>query len=109
MRTIEETDWKYLAKLKPILLERLCNRILDQIQSVCRPEKRSADAHEQYLRVFKLVTDQDRIVADCFDGWSRSRAFERIAFLTRHKVLITEEQQGFSDETRSVVRLLAGL
>ena len=107
MRTIQEADWKYMSKLKPALLERLCNHILDQIQAESRLEKRSVGAHEQYLRVFKLVADQDKLVADCFDGWSRSKLFEKIAFLYRYKVITPEELLGLSEETRDILRLLA--
>jgi hypothetical protein len=109
MRDLQEADWKYVSRLKPVLLERLCNRILDRLQSECLLEKRSAGAHEQYLRVFKLVADQDRVVADCFDDWSRSKLLEKIACLSKHKVITQDELLGLSDETRDILRLLAGL
>jgi hypothetical protein len=109
VKIIQEVDWKYMSRLKPVLLERLCNRILDQIQADCRPEKRSTGSHEQYLLVFKLVADQDKIIADCFDGWSRNKLLEKIAYLSRHKVITPDELLGLSEETRDILRLLAGI
>jgi hypothetical protein len=109
MKDIQEADWKYMSRLKPVLLERLCNRILDKVQKECHPEKRSAGSHEQYLRVFKLVANQDKILADCFDDWSRSRLFEKIALLSRHKIITQDELLGLSEETRNTLRLLAGM
>jgi hypothetical protein len=106
MKTVQEADWKYMARLKPVLLERLCNRILDQIQAESHPKKRPGGAHEQYLQVFKLVADNDRLVADCFDGWSRSKLFEKIAFLHKYKVITPDELLGLSEETRDILRLL---
>lgn len=103
-----EVDWKYMSGLKPILLERLCNRILDQLQAECRPEKRSSYAHQQYLQVFKLVQKKDQIIAECFDDWKRSRLLEKIAYLSKHKVITAEELLGLSDETRIILGFLTG-
>ena len=109
MKDIHEADWKYMSRLKPVLLERLCNRILDKVQKECHPEKRSAGSHEQYLHIFKLVADQDKIVTDCFDDWRRSRLLEKIALLSRHKILTQDELLGLSEETRNTLRLLTGM
>jgi hypothetical protein len=104
---LSEMDWKYMSRLKPALLERLCNRILDEIQQASPPEKRKPSAHDQYLRIFKLLQDQDKIVANCFDDWRRNRLLERIVFMIRHSVITQEELAALSPETREIAQYLA--
>jgi hypothetical protein len=72
MNGINGSDWKYLRSMKKTLLDRLCNRILDPIQAECDVEKRGPDVHKQYLEIYNLIKKQDKMVADCFDDWSRS-------------------------------------
>ena len=80
MNDLNESDWKYLRNLKKTLLDRLFNRILDDIQAESNPEKRQSDVHQQYCKVYALVENQDKMVADCFDDWRRSNAIFKILF-----------------------------
>ena len=105
MSDIKESDWKYLRSLKKALLDRLCNRILDNIQAECNPEKRELDAHEQYLKVYHLVNKGDKMVADCFDYWRRSNIIYKILFLIKHQVITDEEIAQLSDETKERLKL----
>ena len=105
MNDLKESDWKYLRNLKKTLLDRLCNRILDDMQAECNPEKRQPDVHQQYCKVYDLVKKRDKMVANCFDKWSRSDAIFNILFLIKYKVLTEEEIAQFSDETRERIKL----
>ena len=80
MNDLNESDWKYLRNLKKTLLDRLFNRILDDIHAESNPEKRQSDVHQQYCKVYALVENQDKMVADCFDDWRRSNAIFKILF-----------------------------
>ena len=100
MSDIKESDWKYLRNLKKTLLDRLCNRILDNMQAESNLEKREPDVHEQYLKVYCLIKKWDKIVADCFDDWSRSNIIFNILFLIKHQVITDEEIDQLSDETK---------
>ena len=80
MNDLNESDWKYLRNLKKTLLDRLFNRILDDIQAESNPEKRQSDVHQQYCKVYALVENQDKMVADCFDDLRRSNAIFKILF-----------------------------
>lgn len=104
MSDIKESDWKYLRNLKKVLLDRLCNRILDNIQAECTSAKREPDVHEQYLTVYRQVEKMDKIVADCFDDWSRSKIIFRVLFLIKHRVITDEEIEQLSDETKERVK-----
>lgn len=100
MSDIKESDWKFLRNMKKTLLDRLCNRILDNIQAECNIEKREPDVHEQYLKVYHLIKNWDKMVADCFDDWRRSNIFYNILFLIKHQVITDEEIDQLSDETK---------
>ena len=104
MNEIKESDWKYLRNLKKELLDRLCNRILDDVRTECGLEKREPDAHEQYLKVYNLIKKRDKMVADCFDDWSRSDIIFNILFLIKYKVITAEEVAQLSDETKEQLK-----
>ena len=105
MNAIQESDWKYLRNPKKALLDRLCNRILDNIQTECSLKKRQPDVHQQYCKVYDLIKKQDKMVADCFDDWSRSNVIFKILFLIRYQVVTKEEIDNLSDETRERIKL----
>lgn len=100
MNDIKESDWKYLRSIKKTLLDRLCNRIMDNIRTECDPDKRQPDVHEQYCKVYNLIKKQDKMIADCFDDWSRSNIIFNILFLIKYQVITAEEIDKFSDETK---------
>jgi hypothetical protein len=54
MTDIKESDWRYLKGLKKTLLDRLCNRIIDTIQTECNGEKREPDVREYYLKLIVI-------------------------------------------------------
>jgi hypothetical protein len=105
MADFNEADWKHLARLKKVMLNRLCNRILDELHEESAPAKRGEDAHEQYLRVYKLMEKWDDVIAVCFNDWRRSRAFQNLLFQIQHQVITKEEIAGLSEETRKKLDL----
>lgn len=105
MSEINESDWKYLKNMKKTLLDRLCNRILDNIQAECNIEKREPDVHKHYLKVYPLIKKWDKMIADCFDNWSRSDIIFNILFLIKYQVITNEEIDQLSDETRKRLKV----
>jgi hypothetical protein len=106
MADIHEPDWKTLRALKPVLLDRLCTRILDECRRVIDDPGRSA--HERYLALFKLLRDRDEDVASAFNDLSRSRAVWKLAWM-RHLGLFTQEEwMRLSPGTRETVQFLSG-
>ncbi len=105
MTDIKESDWKYLRNLKKPLLDRLCNRILDDLQAESSIEKRTPDVHQQYLKIYKLIKKWDKIVADCFDDWSRGDIIFNILFLIKRRVITDEEIAQLSDETKERIKV----
>ncbi len=98
MRELPERDWIYLRELRPKLLEVLSRRINDEVRSALAAPNMTED--EKRHIVYELVKDNDRIVADCFDDWRRSRAVERCWSLRTHELLTSEHLENLIPETR---------
>lgn len=102
-----EPDWKVLARLKPLALERLCRRILDEAQAIIA-NTAEGESHPAYLRLYRHIHKQDRLIADCFDNWSRSRALEHLLLWRQHHLISDEEFAAFSPQTRAIIEWLLG-
>jgi len=101
---ILEADWKLLRKLHPILLERFCRRILDEIRIAAADIPQ--EAHPTYLELFELVQRRNAEVADAFDDMRRSMAIFRICHMRTLKLMTDEEFAGFSETTRAQVQFI---
>lgn len=97
-----EHDWKTLSRLKPIALERLCRCILDEVQHLVAGASKG-ESHRTYLALYRHMKERDRLIADCFDDWRRSRALNLLMLWRQHNLLTGEEFAAFSPETRAAV------
>ena len=64
LNQIIESDWRILRELKPIALERFCERALSE---VIRRIGHSKGAAPAYLAIFKLIGRRDDELAHAFD------------------------------------------
>lgn len=101
-RDFPETDWKTLSRLKPLALERLCQRILTTSDDIIVRAKEGG-YHSAYLELFKHIETNDKRVSDCFDDWRRSQAVFILANWRREKLVTDEEFAAFNAETRDIV------
>lgn len=101
---IPERDWKYLRSIQKELLDRLCRRILGDIQVEIAKAGSQRTAHETYLAVYKLVERSDHTIADCIDDWRRSTILTRLFSLLDQNLLSAGEQDHLSEETREKIR-----
>jgi hypothetical protein len=106
MLHIEESDWRHLRDLQPVLLDRCCRRILSAAEEIVA--KHEEAAHPRYLAMYKLIHDRDRELADMFNDVRRSNAFVRILLLRRNGLFTDEEFAGFGAETKSRIIALQG-
>lgn len=97
-----ESDWKTLSRLKPLALDRLCQRILTATEDII-VRANEGGYHSAYLEVYKHIERSDRKLSDCFDDWRRSQAVFFLAHWRREKLITDEEFANFSEETRSRV------
>lgn len=105
MRDFPEPDWKTLSRLKPLALDRLCQRIMLKAKDLI-VRAQEGGYHSAYLKLYKHIQNEDRRVADCFNDWRRSQAFFILAMWRREKLLTDEEFAAFSKDTRMVVEML---
>ncbi len=101
-RDFPESDWKTLSRLKPLALDRLCERIVLESEDIIVRVKEGG-YHSAYLELFKHIQTQDKTVSNCFNDWKRSQAFFILANWRREKLITDEEFAAFSAETRIVV------
>ncbi|NIM10551.1 MAG: hypothetical protein GTO45_01025 [Candidatus Aminicenantes bacterium] len=100
---IKESDWKYLKKLKPMLLERACASINKEAESILKNEE-NRDQLQVYRALYRHYQLQDDMIAECFDDYRRSKAKLRILSLYRFGIMSDAELEGFSDDTKDFVR-----
>ena len=96
MRTIPESDWKYLRSIERDLIEKLCQRINKGAAQIIADD--SMSQHERFLKLYVYIKKEDKVVADCFDDWRRSNAFEKTRFLRKNRLLTPEQIAKLSDE-----------
>ncbi|HEX6039896.1 hypothetical protein [Longimicrobium sp.] len=101
-----EADWRILRELKPVLLDRLCTRIMDECRAVMDDPSRTA--HERYLALFRTIKGRDEVLSMAFDDMRRSRALWRLAWLRHLALFCDDEWERFSPGTRETVLFLAG-
>jgi hypothetical protein len=91
-----------LRSIEKELLGALCLRINQEAVAIVRSE--AGSEHEKYLKLYKHIRDSDRIVADCFNDWSRSNVILKTFCLRQHGLLADEQLEKLSDETRDRIR-----
>jgi hypothetical protein len=101
---IRESDWRLFRQLRPIALERFCERVLSELGRLAADIDKPS--HERYLAVFKLIKRRDRELAQAFDDPHRSTAMQQLACIQSHDLLTEEEFSRFSPETRETVQFL---
>ena len=104
MRPLSEADWKYMQRLQPVLLNRLCEKFNTEMVRILQEED-AGTPHERYLNAFKHMQDADDIIADCFNDWRRSTLLQKMGFLLHHDLMTSDEYAGLSDETRAILTL----
>jgi len=103
---IKEADWKVLRRLHPLALERFCERVLGEIESVSDDNARSF--HQRYLDVFQIIERRNREMRRIFDDLKRSNAMTTLAQMRSNRLLLEDEFSSLSAETRVTIGLLLG-
>ncbi|MDA3797949.1 MAG: hypothetical protein PF692_02595 [Kiritimatiellae bacterium] len=100
--SIPERDWKYLRTINRDMLNTLCLRINKQSETIIQnPDKTE---HEKYGKLYKHIHNSDKIIADGFDDWRRSKIWLKIAVLIREELLTDEHIENLSDETQERIQ-----
>jgi hypothetical protein len=94
-----ESDWKILRELKPLLLDRFCKRVLDELVKLA--EATGESHHERYLNVDNRLHERDKELGIAFNDHRRSMALMRLAAIRSLGVLTDDELARFSPQTRA--------
>lgn len=98
---IKESDWKTFKVLRPLALQRYCERVMGDVDQIISDTKR--DSHERYIEMYKIIRDGDKKLAQLFDGFSRSKALFQLVMYYSNDLLNDEELAQLSEETRERV------
>lgn len=100
-KDIPEPDWKLLRSFHDVMLELCSKRNNDVIRGILSDQ--SMSEYDRYLAVYRKVESQDKIVAECFNDWCRSRALLCILALRHFKLMSDDQFALLSEETRVCV------
>jgi hypothetical protein len=106
MRDIAERDWKILRELSPIALERFCDRVIDEMQRI--GSTRSRTARDRYAELYELIVERDKELGRTFDDLRRSTALLQLTSIHSMGLLMDDEFNRFSEETRDRVTTILG-
>lgn len=107
MRHINESDWKYLRKIKDAILNRHCNAILEVVDLINK--NRKDEEHKSYIQIYRLLEEKDKEIADTYSDIKRSNAIEKIYLMRRHLAMTDKEFSKFSEETQDRVNHILSL
>lgn len=102
-KEIKESDWKYLKKLKPILLERTCAKINREAELKLK-NKENREQYQVFIALYEHYRKKDDLIADCFDDYRRSTALYKILHLLYNGIMTDAEFEGFSTEMKETVK-----
>lgn len=98
---IKESDWKVFKKIRPIALQRYCDKVMKNVDEIINNKQR--DSHDRYLSMYEIVQDGDEKLSSMFDSFSRSKATNQLVMFYDTGIISDEELAQFSDETREYV------
>ena len=99
---IPESDWKLFKSVRNKALDVFCGRVLSRVASTINDEKLSN--HDKFLQIYTTVTDQNRNLAQIFDGYSRSRALLQLTMMQSFELLDEKDIDDFSESTKEHMR-----
>ena|SRR5271157_2077265 len=97
-----EADWKVLRQLHAVDLDRFCDRILKEIDTI-RTDM-SKTNHQRYLDIWALIRRRDDQVEWAFNDMRRSTMMSRICAIRSLGLFSDEEFSRFSLAARQIVR-----
>jgi len=107
MNSIPEQDWKVFRDLHGTLMERFCERALEEVARTAT--KPALEACERFNQVSSLMRERAKDIHDLADH-RRSTAFLIIARMyNNEKLLLPGEFEKFSQETRDRILGLRSL
>ncbi len=91
-----ESDWKKFVKVKKSSLDLFCQKVNSELAE--RLSNNEKSAHDIYLDVYQFINKKDKLLANTFDGHSRSKACLQLLQMRNQNLVSQEQLDEFSDE-----------
>lgn len=99
--SISDSDWKHYNELRDLALERFCQDVLSDAQTVAQNEALSA--HARYRTLYGLMRDRDKSLAMAFNVGRRRDISLSLRLLIAYDLLSDQELTILSEELRERV------
>ncbi|UVM73826.1 MULTISPECIES: hypothetical protein [Pseudomonas] len=99
--SISDSDWKRYNELSELALERFCQGVLSDAQTVAQNEVLSA--HARYRTLYRLMRDRDKSLAMAFNVGRRRDISLSLRLLIAYDLLSDQELTILSEELRERV------
>ena len=90
-------DWKMLRELHPIVMDRFCQRHLDNVSKMINTT--TVGAHQRYQDIVGLMKSFDNLMKLLFADFRRSDGLMKLAGLREAKLVTDEEYARFGEAT----------
>ena len=104
---IAEKDWKKLRTLKDAALNIACERTFQKITKLI--ESRGAENHKYYLKLWKVLQEEDKEISLLFDDLKRSTAVFKLAMWKRNGLLSAEDFEELTEETQKRIESICNI
>ena len=104
--SIIESDWKTFKELHKLALDRFCQGVLADANTIT--QHAAIPAQARYGMLYRLMRDRDKDIVRTFDPYSRSSALMALRMMVKHDLLTETELSVLSEaaleEIADVVR-----
>jgi ribosomal 50S subunit-associated protein YjgA (DUF615 family) len=101
LMSILESDWKKFKELRKLALDRFCQGVLADANTITQHAALSAQA--RYGMLYRLMRDRDKDIVQTFDHYSRSRATMALRMMVKHDLLTDAELSVLSEAAREEI------
>ena len=103
---LPEVDWRVISRdLKPLALDRYCQRVLAEVTAVINAERSS---HDRYLELYRVIDRRDRELAQTFNDLRRSTALLQLLGMWSLGLIEKSELDQLTAETRQLLLSIRG-
>ena len=95
---IAESDWKKFKELRKIALDRFCQGVLADANTITGHDALSSQA--RYVMLYRLMRDRHNDIGRIFDAYSRYKAPMALRLMVRHDLLTDAELSVLSEEAQ---------
>ncbi len=103
---IPESDWRVFKEVRGAALDRFCRRILGECRTLC--DDGTEPAHARYLKLYRLIHQRDKEIAQAFNDFRRSTAITCLTTMWQLGLVTKTELDRFSPSTVQTVHFLMG-